>query len=133
MSGVSINAGELSLEISKALEQYTKEVSEAIEVEKEKTAKAIVEDLKQSTAWTDRTKGAKGYRKGFAVKKEGEKGNQTFIIHNKNKPQIAHLLELGHAKRGGGRVDARPHWRPIGDKHIKAYEKRIEQIIQNGG
>lgn len=133
MSGVKIDAGGLVAEITKALEQYTKEVSEAIEKDKEETAKAIVDELKQSTAWTDRTKGAKNYRKGFAVKKEGQKGNQSFIVYNKNKPQVTHLLENGHLLRNGKRSAGRPHWRPISEKHIEQHEKRIEQIIQNGG
>lgn len=120
----------LANEIMKAMSEYTEEVSKAIETEKEDTAKAIVKELKQSTSWADRTG---KYRKGFTVKKVGSKGNQAYYVYNKNKPQVTHLLEKGHLLRNGTRTKARAHFRPVADKHIAQLERRIEQIVKNGG
>jgi len=50
------------------------------------------------------------YKKSWAAKKVKENANSlTIVVHSRNRYQIAHLLEKGHAKRGGGRVAAIPH------------------------
>jgi hypothetical protein len=44
------------------------------------------------------------------------------------------LLEKGHAIAGGtGRVKAYKHIGPAEKKYISIYDKRIEEIIKNGG
>ena len=53
------------------------------------------------------------YKKGWAVKKQKETANSLeLVVHNKKHYQLTHLLEKGHAKRGGGRVRAFPHIAP---------------------
>jgi hypothetical protein len=47
------------------------------------------------------------------------------VVHSRNRYQIAHLLEHGHAKRGGGRVAARPH---IASAEQRGSEKLVEAI-----
>ena len=43
------------------------------------------------------------YKKSWTVKKTAESSNSlTMTVHSKDRYQIAHLLEHGHAKRGGG-------------------------------
>ena len=50
------------------------------------------------------------YAKSWSVKKTKETSNSLEVtVYSKNRYQLAHLLEHGHAKRGGGRVAARPH------------------------
>jgi hypothetical protein len=50
------------------------------------------------------------------------------VVYSKNRYQIAHLLEHGHAKRGGGRVAAIPHIAPV----EQAGEQTLLQEIERG-
>ena len=73
------------------------------------------------------------YKKSWTVKKTGEDSKSLQVtVHSKNRYQIAHLLEHGHAKRGGGRVAARPHIAPAEENGIRQLEEEIERGIRNG-
>lgn len=124
--GVSID--ELAVEITQAIADYTEDVSAAIEAEVEATSKAIVDEIRANSP---RKTGE--YAKGWTRRKGKQSGSISYTIHNRSKPQLTHLLEHGHAKKGGGRVEGRPHIRPAVDRHIPAMERRIEQIIERGG
>lgn len=50
------------------------------------------------------------YKKSWVVKTTKENANAMEVtVHSRNRYQLAHLLEFGHAKRGGGRTRAFPH------------------------
>ena len=124
-----ISPDELGVVISEIIKEYTEEVSQAIEEEIDDTAKKVKDEIVLTSP-----KLTGKYAKGWKVKKDNGKGYATRIIHNKDKPGLAHLLEMGHAKRGGkGRVEGKPHIRPAYDKYIPGMEKRIEDIIRRGG
>lgn len=54
------------------------------------------------------------------------------VVHSRNKYQLTHLIEFSHAKRGGGRVSARPHIVNAEEKAIQEFEKEIQEAISNG-
>jgi hypothetical protein len=70
------------------------------------------------------------YAKGWAYRQEAP---GSYRVYNKKKPQLTHLLEHGHAKRGGGRVEGRPHIKPAVDRHIPQFEKKVHTIVERGG
>ena len=54
-----------------------------------------------------------GSKKSWRTKKTAETSNSlTVTVYSKDRYQIAHLLEHGHAKRGGGRVAEKEHIAP---------------------
>jgi hypothetical protein len=68
------------------------------------------------------------YKKSWASKKVKENANSlTMVVHSRDRYQIAHLLEHGHAKRGGGRVAAIPHIAPAEQRGAEELVSRIER------
>lgn len=71
---------------------------------------------------------SKRYQKSWAVKKQKESSNALeVVVHSRNRYQLTHLLEKGHAKRGGGRVRAIPHIAQTEEKGIRELEEGIRR------
>ena len=71
------------------------------------------------------------YAKSWAVKKRKETSNSlTLVVHSRNRYQLAHLLEFGHAKRGGGRVSAQPHIAAAEAKGMEQLEDEIRKALE---
>ena len=71
------------------------------------------------------------YAKSWSVKNTKETSNTLEVtVYSKNRYQLAHLLEHGHVKRGGGRVPAQPH---IASAEERGNEKLVNTIRQKLG
>ena len=71
------------------------------------------------------------YKKSWTVKTTKETSNaMEVVVHSKNRYQLAHLLEFGHAKRGGGRTRAFPHIAPAEQRAAELLEKEVEAALK---
>lgn len=71
------------------------------------------------------------YKKGWTVKTTKETSNaMEVVVHSKNRYQLAHLLEFGHAKRGGGRTKAFPHIAPAEQRAAELLEREVEAALK---
>ena len=71
------------------------------------------------------------YKKSWAVKTTKENANAMEVtVHSKNRYQLAHLLEFGHAKRGGGRTRAFPHIAPAEEAAAELLEREVEAALK---
>ena len=120
-----IKVDDLAGEIVLAVKTYTEEVGAAIEEAVKETARALAADLRETSP-----KKTGEYAKGWTYRKEAP---GSYRVYNKKKPQLTHLLEHGHAKRGGGRVEGRPHIKPAEEHHALQLERKIVQILERGG
>ncbi|MFJ7585602.1 HK97 gp10 family phage protein [Bacillus cereus] len=111
----------LTNEIMRQLRMYEQDVREKVEISKEEVSMELVSQLKQHPS----PKLTGDYRKGWKAKRVGNK----FIIHNATEYRLTHLLENGHAKVGGGRVEAIPHIRPAEQEAIDEFIRQIERAI----
>jgi hypothetical protein len=126
MSNISVD--QLANEIAKGLAEYTKDIIEGIDDASERIVKNAVKELKAESP-----KKTGEYAKGWAKKTEKKFGEtNSHIIYNKNKPGLAHLLEYGHAKRGGGRVQGKSHIRPVEEQVINEFTAEVEKVVKGG-
>ena len=124
--GKTIPVDQLASEVMKGLEEYAELATEVVKKEVQETGKAVKKQI-ESTA--PRKSGR--YAKSWAVKKTAETSNSLEVtVHSRNRYMLTHLLENGHAKRGGGRVRAIPHIGPAEEMGIKELETRIERALQ---
>jgi len=126
MKTVTVDA--LAVELTQIVASYTEDVARAIEKEVEDAAKAVQAEIKANSPVKTGV-----YKKGWSRREKSRPGVVRYTVHNRNKPSLTHLLEYGHAKVNGGRVEGRPHIEPAYDKHVPAMERRIRQIIKDGG
>ena len=72
------------------------------------------------------------YAKSWTVKKVSESSHGLdVVVHNKKYYRLTHLLEHGHAKRGGGRVDAIVHIKPVEERVTRDLENEIKRGVSS--
>lgn len=127
MANISID--KLANEIASELAKYSQEVVEKVNISSERVGKAAVKRLKQTSP-----KKTGKYAKSWAMTTEKAIGQPDLRIIHAKAPhyRLTHLLEHGHAKRGGGRVEGRPHIRPAEEEVIREFTREVEEVIKRG-
>lgn len=123
---VSIN--QMASVIMDGLKEYADLDTDDLKAAVKKTGNEVRKQI-QSTA----PKASSKYSKSWSVKTTKESSNGMEVtVYSRNRYQLAHLLEFGHAKRGGGRVAARPHIAAAEQAGIESFEQAIERSLRNG-
>lgn len=121
----TIQIDQLADTVEKELNDYADDVNDAV---KEAVASAGKEAVKDLKATSPKLTGK--YAKSWTVKKVSESSHGLdVVVHNKKYYRLTHLLEHGHAKRGGGRVDAIVHIKPVEEKVTAKVEADIRKEI----
>ena len=125
----NINIDQLASEISKSLKDFSQDVVEMVDISSEKIGKEAVKQRK-----TTSPKESGGYGKAWTVKTEGTFGQPKNRIVHVRKPhyRLTHLLEYGHALKGGGRTEAQPHIKPAEDMVIQEFQREVREAIERG-
>ena len=118
----------LEADIKAILDEYQGD----IELLNKETVKAIGQKGKQALQDNSRRNfgGTGKYASGWSVKvEEKSRAFATAILYNAKLPGLPHLLEHGHAKRGGGRVPGKVHIKPVEEELEKAFVEELESKI----
>jgi len=125
LMGKTIPVDKLAEEVMNGLEEYAELTADVRKKEIQEAGKVAKQQISQTAP---RKTGR--YAKSWAVKKISETSNSLEVtVHSKNRYMLTHLLENGHAKRGGGRVAAIPHIAPAEETAIQSLERNIEREL----
>ena len=118
-----VQIGDMADAIMDEMEKYASIATDSLKDAVKDSAKTVKKEIEANApAATGR------YKKSWRTKATEETSTKlTMVVHSANRYQVAHLLEHGHAKRGGGRVAAIPHIAPAEEKGISELEKKIEE------
>ena len=123
-----VSIDQMASVIMDGLKEYADLATDDLKAAVKKTGNEVRKQI-QSTA----PKASGKYSKSWSVKTTKESSNGMEVtVYSRNRYQLAHLLEFGHAKRGGGRVAARPHIAAAEQAGIESFEQAIERSLRNG-
>lgn len=115
----------LADEVMKNLHEYVELADTAMKKAVRKTATSVRKEISANAP-----KRTGKYAKSWATKKTKENSHSLeMTVHSKDHYQITHLLEKGHAKRGGGRVEGKPHIAPAEENGADLLESLIKKEL----
>lgn len=125
-----VAADKLDAAIKGILNEYGAEVAASMDEAVKKVTRAGVKAIKQESREKFESRNTeKPYYKGWTSRIETGKRSAQGVIYNKDVPGLPHLLEYGHANRGGGRTPGRVHIQPINDKIVEDFLKEVQRSI----
>lgn len=117
----------LAADIQDILREYGEDVDKlTVETVKKIGQKGVQALRSNSSVFGGTGRYAKGWKSKVEVGRMGAKAT----LYNASVPGLPHLLENGHAKRGGGRVPGRVHIKPVEDELIKTFESDLKEAIR---
>lgn len=108
------------------LEEYGDEVKGSLD----EITKKIAQKGQQAIKNESKSKfNGKRYWKGWKVDLQVGRLDTKATIYNESLPGLPHLLEYGHAKRGGGRVQGTVHIAPVEEQLVDEFEKQVRSKL----
>lgn len=115
----------LAADVQKILEDYEDDVNNLTRETVRKIGSKGVQALRSSSKAS--FGGSGKYAAGWSQKTEASYMGYKATLYNKRVPGLPHLLEHGHAKRGGGRVEGRVHIKPVEDELTRAFTQDLKR------
>lgn len=126
-----INSDALSDVIGEILDDFGDTARDAIKETTPKVARKAAKKLRSQKSFSPNGHPTGKYASGWAVKVEEDELSTDAIIYNKKVPGLPHLLEYGHANRGGGRTRAYPHIANVEKEAVKDFEDEIRKKMES--
>ncbi len=120
----NVKIEEMASAIMESMEEYADLATEDLKKAVKSAGEAVRDEIREKAP-----KRTGAYRKSWAVKNTKETASALEVtVYSR----LTHLLEFGHAKRGGGRVAGRPHIAPAEKTGMERLEAEIERSLKNG-
>lgn len=123
----------IEMQMEEILKTFDTDLNEAVEKTTRKVAQDAAKKLRSNSP------GAGDYAKGWTYKKDSTGFGAGYVVYNKSKPGLTHLLENGHAvkpspKHPGkkSRVAPRVHIKPVEEAAKTEYEQLLRAEISKG-
>lgn len=107
------------------LEQYASEVQEEVDSSVVRVARRCLAQIRRNSP-----KKTGDYRKGWRLRTDKTRLSIREIIHNATDWRLIHLLEFGHQKASGGRVEGEPHVEPAEQQAERELLTEITDILR---
>lgn len=121
----NVEIDNLASEIMKGLQEYKDLATDDMKKAVRKAGKSVRKDIRANAP-----KKTGAYSKSWSIKTTKENSDSLELtVYSKKKYQLAHLLEKGHAKRGGGRTKAMPHIAPAEERAVRELESDIKRAL----
>ena len=115
----------LADEIMTGLQEYAELADDVMKTAVKKTAITVKKEI-----FANAPKDTGAYGKSWTTKKVNENNHSLqMTVYSKNRYQLAHLLEKGHAKRNGGRVQGKLHIAPAEEHGAELLESLIAEEL----
>lgn len=122
----SVSAGSLADAIMDSLREYSSLAADEMKEAVREAGNTVRDEIREKAP-----KDTGIYAKSWTVKKQRETSSSlSLTVHSRNRYQLAHLLEFGHAKRGGRRVSAKPHIADAEAAGIRQLEEDIRKALE---
>ena len=126
MSADKVSVSGLADAVMKGLTEYAELATEDMKAAVKKAGQTVKKEIQGGAPVKT---GA--YKKSWAVKTTRETANALEVtVHSRNRYQLAHLLEFGHAKRGGGRTRAFSHIAPAEQRAAEILVREVEAALK---
>lgn len=126
--GGNISIDQMAEAVNAALEEYNGVAFDSLKSAIDEGKKAALKDI-QSKAPQRTGK----YAKSWKAKKMSETTTRYEVtLYSPSRYMLAHLLEHGHANRGGGRTPGRAHLAPAEQHAIEVIEDKLEENLRRG-
>lgn len=125
MATKTVPINQLASAVMEGLEEYAKLATHEVKESVKKVSREVQKDISASAP---RRTGR--YAKSWRTKTTREDSTGIVVtVYSPTRYMLAHLLEHGHAKRGGGRVSGRPHIGPAEEKGNRNLENEIKRKL----
>lgn len=122
----NVRIDQLAAAVMDGLKEYADLATEDLKKAVRKAGTSVKKDIQENAP-----KDTGDYGKSWTVKKIKESANSLeLVVHSRNRYQLSHLLEFGHARRGGGRVAGKAHIAPAEERAVETLEQEIEKALR---